>query len=372
MKREKKRAIYFYQYLPPWRIDVFNEIGKMYDLTIVFTNADCQGFTYNREESLSKLNGIKTVFLNNGFKIGSRPVRFGIYKLLKKKKPAVVFSHEYSPTSILVALYKQMGLLHYKYYLTTSDNVKMAEMSAGLKAKSRDYVLNHSDGVIVYSNAVRDWYRQRYPNLHVGVCPNIQNPETLLAYRKQFPPIIANYRKTYGLENCKIVLYTGRLVDVKGLDLLLNAFAKTNNDGWKLVIVGNGEREKTLRGQATSLGIDDKVVFAGFYTGVELYAWYDMANFFILPSRYEPFGAVVNEALVYGCPVVASKYIGATDFITESNGMLFDPLNEEEFTKTLNVAYGKYITNTPPEKNIMPCMFESYVDVFRIREAVSS
>lgn len=346
----KQRAICFYQYLPPWRIDVFNAMGEMYDFTIVFTNADCEGFTYNREELLSKLKNIRTVFLNNGFKIGSRPVRFGIYKLLKEIKPEVVFSHEYSPTSILVAMYRQLGIFSYKYYLTTSDNVKMAELSAGLKAKSRDYVLKHSDGAIVYSNAVRDWYKRKYPNLYVGVCPNIQNPDTLLAYRNLFPPIIEIYLKKFELNDCKIVLYTGRLVEVKGLDLLLNAFAKSKHNGYKLVIVGNGEKEELLRQQALRLGIVGDVVFAGFYTGVELYAWYDIANFFILPSRYEPFGAVVNEALVYGCPVVASKYIGATDFINEANGMLFDPLDEAEFIQILNVSYGKYKTNTPPER----------------------
>lgn len=48
----KPKALIFYQYLPPWRIDVFNELGKYYNLTIVFTNANSEGFTYNREELL--------------------------------------------------------------------------------------------------------------------------------------------------------------------------------------------------------------------------------------------------------------------------------------------------------------------------------
>ena len=40
-------------------------------------------------------------------------------------------------------------------------------------------------------------------------------------------------------------------------------------------------------------------VFAGFHTDVGLYAWYEIANFFILPSRYEPFGAVINLSLIH-------------------------------------------------------------------------
>ena len=92
-------------------------------MTIVFTNADCEGFTYNRKELLSKLRNINTIFLNNGFKLGSRPIRFGIARLIKKENPDVIFSHEYSPTSILIAFFKQIKRFNYKFYITTSDNV---------------------------------------------------------------------------------------------------------------------------------------------------------------------------------------------------------------------------------------------------------
>ena len=103
-------------------------MGKYYDMTIAFTDADSEGFTYNRKELLEKLENIKVLFLTKGFRIGNRPVRLGIFNLIKKIDPDVIFSHEYSYTSILVALYKQMGLFHYNYYLTTSDNLKMAEI----------------------------------------------------------------------------------------------------------------------------------------------------------------------------------------------------------------------------------------------------
>lgn len=360
----KPKALVFYQYLPPWRIDVFNEMGKYYDMTIAFTNAECEGFTYNRTELLGKLKNIKTIFLNKEIKIGSRPIKWGIYQLLKSQKPEIVFSHEYSPTSILVALYKQLGIFHYKYYLTTSDNVQMAELSSGLKAKARSYVLNHSNGLIVYSYAVKQWYKNHFNNLRIEICPNIQNPDSLLAYRKNFPKIHNRYKKQFRLEGKNIILYTGRLVEVKGLDLLLNAFAKSQINNYVLVIVGEGKLKETLTEQSQQLGIYDKVIFAGFYSGVELYAWYDLANFFILPSRYEPFGAVVNEALVYGCPVIASKYIGAVDFITQSNGKLFDPLNEREFIKTLQSACKKYKTTSINRGNLMPCAFDKYVSAF--------
>lgn len=360
----KTKAVYFYQYLPPWRIDVFNEIGKYYDLTIVFFNSECEGFTYDRKLLLSKLKNVNVVFLNNGFNIGSRPIRFGILKELRKYRPEVVFVHEYSVISILLALYRQLKLCEYKLYVTTSDNVAMAETSAGLKLKARNYVLGHADGVILYSEAVKDWYKKRYPNLKFDICPNIQNPDTLLKYRPEFIDIIEGYKNKFGIENNQIILYIGRLAKVKGIDLLLTAFSKVDVGNYKLVIVGEGKERPSLEEQAKKIGISENVVFAGFYSGIELYAWYELANFFILPSRYEPFGAVINEALIYGCPVVASKYIGALDFIDETNGIIFNPLNEDEFIMTLKETMARYNARSSNRDNLMIRSFSDAVKSF--------
>lgn len=360
----KPKALYFYQYLPPWRIDVFNEMAKYYELTIVFFNAECEGFTYNRQDLLAKLHNIETIFLNNGFSFGNRPIRFGIFSLLKKYKPDVVFVHEYSFISIMLALYKRLNLIKYNLYITTSDNVKMAEFSTGFKAKSRDYVLKQANGAIVYSKKVKDWYKKHYPTLKLEICPNIQNPESLLSYTNMFPNIIDEYKHKYNLKDTPILLYTGRLVDVKGIDLLLSAFAKSNYSNYKLVIVGDGRNKEELQQQAKSLNMQDRVIFAGFYSGISLYAWYALADFFVLPSRYEPFGAVINEALVYGCPVVASKYIGALDFINETNGIIFDPLNETEFVNVLNKAMEKYKNPPKNKKNLMTYPFQNAVNSF--------
>ena len=166
------------------------------------------------------------------------------------------------------------------------------------------------------------------------------------------------------MKDCKIILYIGRLNKVKGLDLLLNAFSKTEKNDYKIVLVGKGPEEIALKSLAMTLGIEDRIIFAGFYSGIDLYAWYDVANYFILPSVYEPFGAVVNEALVYGCPVVASKYIGALDFIDESNGFVFDPLNETEYPKVLNIAMNRYSKVSSDRKNMMIRSFNDYVDIF--------
>lgn len=362
----KPKAVIFYSYLPPWRIDVFNEMGKYYDLTIVFLNSDSEGFTYNKELLTSKLN-VDYIFYDKGFKIKSKAFRFGIYKLLKKYNPEIVFSHEYTPTSILVSLFLKLRLFDFQYIITTSDNLKMAKAVSGLKKIARRIVLSSAKGIVVYSNIVKDWYKSNFNHLKVEVCPNIQNPTTLLSYKDGFQSITEKYKSQCNIKDSNIILYTGRLVEVKGLKLLLNAFARSTNDNYKLILVGEGQQKSELVQLAKSLGISEKVIFPGYFDGPNLYAWYSIANFFILPSTYEPFGAVVNEALIYGCPVVASKYIGALNFMkNDDNGLIFDPLNQQQFVSTLNNAMINYREYNSSRKNLMLYSFEEYVKNFKI------
>ena len=366
MNFNKPNAVVFFQYLPPWRIDVFNEMAKYYNLTIVYTNADAEGFKYDRQDLLNRLDkNVENIFLNNGFKVGERPIRFGLYKLIKARKPDIVFSHEYSPTSIIITIFRKLKLLNFQFIETTSDNLLIATNIKGVKSFFRKFILSQSNAVIVYSESVKLFYEKTFPKLKVEICPNIQNPETLLYYKTFFPSITQDYLNKFNLKGAKIILYTGRLEVIKGLDLLLNAFAKTDKANFKLVIVGDGSEKKSLVKQTKELGIEDKVIFPGFYSGKDLYAWYSLASFYILPSRFEPFGAVVNEALVFGCPVLASKYIGAADFINDSNGKLFDPLNENEFVGVLTSFYKRSLQNNVNEKaNLMPFLFSDYVKIF--------
>lgn len=360
----KQKALVFYTYLPPWRIDVFNEMGKYYDLTIVFLNADSEGFTYNREV-LTKQLEVDYLFWDKGFKIGSRAFRLGILGLLKKYQPSVVFSHEYSPTSILLALFHRLKRYQFKYIITTSDNLSIAEGVKGIKRNARDFVLSNADGIIVYSQAVKEWYEKTFKGLRVEVCPNIQSAETLLKNKKLFPKITTDYLERYQLKSGKIILFIGRLAEEKGLDLLIKAFAQSNRKDYKLVIVGEGKEKQGLIDLTSKLQVDDAVCFPGYFEGASLYAWYAIANFFILPSRYEPFGAVVNEALVFGCPVVASQYIGALDFIEkDSNGLIFDPLKEEEFIETLNRSFQMFDGVDPKRKDLMITSFKEHVRSF--------
>jgi glycosyltransferase involved in cell wall biosynthesis len=121
----------------------------------------------------------------------------------------------------------------------------------------------------------------------------------------------------------RTAMYFGRLHPIKGLDRLLQAWAKAGvaQTGWRLRIIGPAEDSyrASLSAQAASLGLDN-VQFEGAVFGDAKFALYDTCDLFILPSHSENFGVAAAEALSCGVPVVAAKGTPWAGLITQQCG----------------------------------------------------
>lgn len=133
----------------------------------------------------------------------------------------------------------------------------------------------------------------------------------------------------------QIVLGVGRLHSVKGFDFLLQSFARLNQSGWQLVILGEGEERANLLSLANELGIADQVQMPGIVKDVE--AYYKKASIFVLSSRAEGFPGALCEAMGYGCAVVAYDCVtGPGDIITDgTDGLLVKPEDIDELAKSM-------------------------------------
>ena len=109
-----------------------------------------------------------------------------------------------------------------------------------------------------------------------------------------------------------VVLFCAKLQSWKRPGDLLEAFAATGIPRAVLVFAGDGPLRQTLFQRALDLGIADRVRFLGFVNQSALPAVYKAADLMVLPSEYEPFAVVVNEASCCGCPVATSDCVGAT------------------------------------------------------------
>ena len=137
-------------------------------------------------------------------------------------------------------------------------------------------------------------------------------------------------------------LYVGRLAPEKNLVRLINAFSKfaSKNPSATLRIVGAGGEEQLLRATASMLGVGTRVLFLGARNQHEIAMEMAAATALVLPSLSEPWGLVVNEALLFGCPVLVSDRCGCVPelVINGQTGLTFDATDEHDMLEALDKA----------------------------------
>lgn len=128
-------------------------------------------------------------------------------------------------------------------------------------------------------------------------------------------------------------VFMGRLVDVKRVDILLDAFSQAcRQQAMSLLVIGDGPLLPQLKRQAEALGIlasdgesKSKVYFAGWMSQVDAAERLQTQDCLVLPSIRECGGAVVLEAMAAGLPVIAVHWGGPADYLDASCGILIPP-----------------------------------------------
>ncbi len=135
-----------------------------------------------------------------------------------------------------------------------------------------------------------------------------------------------------------VIGFVGRLDPVKNLDFLLRAFKKitAKNSQAKLLIVGSGSEEESLKKLSVELGVEDKVLFLGYKVNNELY--FSMFDVFVIPSESEACPMVIFEAMVAKVPVLGSKIPQLEEFILtgkKKRGLMFELRNEDDLNEKM-------------------------------------
>jgi len=154
-----------------------------------------------------------------------------------------------------------------------------------------------------------------------------------------------NLDTSYSLHNKRVVLSVGRLVQRKGFDRTLEAFAQVAPDhkNTNYAIVGEGPYKDDLLHIAKTLGIENRVQFTGSIDNKELAQWYLRCELFLMPSReldnndVEGFGTVFLEANSFGKPVIGGKSGGISDAVVDGEtGYLVDPTDVTMIATAMN------------------------------------
>ncbi|MFT6069938.1 MAG: glycosyltransferase involved in cell wall biosynthesis [Bacteriovoracaceae bacterium] len=149
---------------------------------------------------------------------------------------------------------------------------------------------------------------------------------TYEAHPKEFEVRLSDEEKAAALKNYNIdfpyFFYVGGFDERKNLPFLLEAFAKASLTKHRLVLGGGGDTSE-LEKIATELGINSLVHFSGYIKDEDLPAFYQGAEAFAYPSRYEGFGLQVCEAMASACPTFVSDQASLPEVLGKG-GLVFD------------------------------------------------
>lgn len=136
--------------------------------------------------------------------------------------------------------------------------------------------------------------------------------------------------------------FLGRLVDFKGVDLVLDALAIALKDiDAHLTIIGDGPLRATLEQQTRDLNIADHVTFAGWLPSEPAAQLMAESDVFVFPSLRDPGGAVIMEAMSLGLPIIAMKWGGPADYADDQCALLIEPKERSHFVAEFAAAMVK-------------------------------
>lgn len=290
----KKKIVILSAFLTPFRSgaeacaeEVPLLLSGRYDFTII---------TCRMRRSLPKRDmlGGKIPVIRVG--VGIARIDKWIYPFLasweaKKHKPEIIHA--------ILETFAGMALYLCKFTVPGAKNILTCQTTN--RSFLKGPIVCSADSVTVISNYLADIVRSLGCD-EVTVIPNGIHVKAFEDATKKYPKISGR------------ILYVGRLEKMKGVDLLLQAFAYLGGDV-HLRIVGNGSQRAALTQLANNLGIANRVTFAGHVPTADLYKEYAEADVFCGLSRSEALGNVFLEAMAGGCVVLASDIGGIKDIV---------------------------------------------------------
>lgn len=334
MTAAKKKLLIFHPVLATYRVDQFNSLNEIFDLTVIFLFDNMWNYKMDQQRLIDQCK-FKHDYLLKGLRLKGRVFRFGIYNVIKRMNPDTIISYEYSPTTQYLILLKKLGLIRQNIGISTDDSLDFCHnVQSKLRYVIRNQSIRNLSFLVVLSKEVSDFYKEYFKldDSQVIISPILQNAGKLRANAGSLEEKAEANVENFGLRQKKVLLFVGRLIPEKALPQFLRSIGNilAEKDDSALIIVGEGNEMESLKKEVGEMKLEEKVIFTGKLEGEHVYSWYLSASGLVLPSISEAFGAVVNEALIFGLPVLCSKYAGATSLINSSNGMVFDPLNESD------------------------------------------
>lgn len=283
-----------------YRVHFFNELGKACDLDVIFERYSATGVENKWNDKLAKY--FSPLFIKSKPIGRESSISFDILKYINKNKKhdIIVVSSYSSPTEIIAII--KMILLKIPYIIAVdggiikNDSILLKKIKTFLIGNASHWLSTSesTDKYLQYYGAKKDAiYRYPFTTLFLD---DIEK-KTITIDEK------LNIRNKLGIKGERVILAVGQFIYRKGFDILLKS-CKNLDDNISVYIVG-GEITDEYKELVKNLKLNN-VNFIGIVSKEELKEYYKSADIFVLPTREDIWGLVINEAMANALPVITT------------------------------------------------------------------
>lgn len=322
--------------IPPYRLPLFNGIAKTHEVDVLI----CKQTEKNREWKIEdknlfnviQLRGIELSLKNSLGDYRFIYLKFTVLFYLLFKKPEYLIIGDASFTSYFSAFICK--LLNIKY-IWWNEVLPFTPISKGFVDKLRSYSIQNAYHHFVSGTLAKEFIESYGVNEEtITIVPDAVDNELYFDYYQEFSSSREEFRKNYHIKKDEFVfLYVGQFIQRKNIMLILNTFKKALNEdnNLKLFLVGGGEQQAEIEKFVKDNSLAESVTIKEFLDTKELSKVYTLSDALIIVSESEPWGMVVNEAMCFGLPVLASYTVGASaDLIDNNTGFVIQNFNDTQ------------------------------------------
>ena len=260
-------------------------------------------------------------------------------KLLKNSRYDLIHIFQASQAGGAAWLLKKTGW-NSPLLLTLQEGEDLSKQN-WLTKYFRKMIIKNTDQATAISQYLVSYLKKIKKNLPVKLIPNGVDLEK---FSREFSyGELTQLADDLGIRpGAKIIISTGRLVAKNGVDNLIKALAVLQKDypeeDWRLLLMGGGEQQTGLSFLASSLGVEERVVFRNFVDHNELPKYLKISHVFVRPSHSEGLGNSFLEAMAAGVPIIGTSVGGIPDFLTDGQtGLFCDPHQPEDIAKKIKL-----------------------------------
>lgn len=345
----------------PYRVEVFNGIASQYDADIFFytdkdQNRSKDYFVKKERYFVLSCSDDKRIFNE-------------CLKNLRRYKLVIAYDW-YLPFAVKVEL---MCIFYNIPYIINCDGAFLSDkvsLKKSIKECFKSFFVKRAAKCWASGNYAKKYflhYKAMECNIVKHNFTSLHTEDILTAPVKKFEK--DELKKELGLSNKKMVLSIGQFIYRKGFDVLLKAWENMDND-FQLVIIGGGEEKDNYLHLIREHNLQN-VKLIDFKPKADIFKYYMASDIFVLPTREDIWGLVINEAMACGLPIVATnKCIAAMELI-KGNGIIVDPDSTEQLKNAIykiltdEKLYLEFANNSVRliQGNTVDAIYKSHIDV---------